>query len=378
MSCPNADFCGGCRYRDMSYEDYCALKQKHFMQTISPIITSSCKINPAIFIQDSTRRRATMTFAASKQGITLGFNQKSSHQIIDVLSCPLLTPKLNSILPFIRTLLSDICQTPYNLKKAKKISSAYISRGDIFICEADNGIDLVLEYDAPLSLEHRMIIFEASQKEQNIIRISHRSSAFSQAETIIEKTVPIVKMGKYDIIIPAGTFLQPSSQGQTALSKLVLKYLRDIKGNIADLFCGVGTFSYFLCDLDNVKITAFDSSVSLLKGFKDSVNNNQIKNIKIINKNLFKYPLDETELKAFSAIVFDPPRAGATAQCQAIAASSFKPDIIVGISCNPSTFVNDAKTLISAGYELREITMVDQFTYSDHSELVAFFTKTNM
>ena len=80
-----------------------------------------------------------------------------------------------------------------------------------------------------------MIIFEASQKEQNIIRISHRSSAFSQAETIIEKTVPIVKMGKYDIIIPAGTFLQPSSQGQTALSKLVLKYLRDIKGNIADL-----------------------------------------------------------------------------------------------------------------------------------------------
>lgn len=378
MSCVFSSVCGGCCYRDMSYDEYCSLKQERFMRTISPVVSSSCKINSPIFIPDNTRRRASMAFEFSKQGLRLGFNQKSSHQIVDILSCSLLIPKLNGVLAFIRDLLSEICLTPYTIKKGKKSLLSHICKGDVFICEADNGIDLVLEYDAPLSLEHRMIIFEKSQTNNDIIRISHRQSAFSVAETIIEKTPPIVKIGKYDVTIPAGTFLQPSVQGQQALTELVAKYLPNVKGLIADLFCGVGTFSYILADLPNSKITAIDSSASLLKSFSDSVNRNQIKNIQIINKNLFKYPLAGAELEDFSAIVFDPPRAGASAQCKAIASSSVKPEMVVAVSCNPVTFVNDAKILISGGYELKEITMVDQFTYSDHSELVAFFTKQNM
>ena len=94
-----------------------------------------------------------------------------------------------------------------------------------------------------------------------------------------------------------------------------------------------------------------------------------------MNKNLFKYPFDENELKDFDAILFDPPRAGAKAVCEKIALSNHKPDILVAVSCNPNTFVNDANTLISGGYKLKEVSMVDQFIYSNHSELVAFFTK---
>ena len=156
---------------------------------------------------------------------------------------------------------------------------------------------------------------------------------------------------------------------------MVLKYFADVSGNVADLFCGVGTFSYLLASKDKIKITAIDSSDQLLKGFQDSINKNQIANIKIMNKNLFKYPLDENELKEFDAILFDPPRAGAKALCESIAKSSNKPNILVAVSCNPNTFVNDANMLIEGGYKLEEITMVDQFIYSNHSELVAFFTK---
>ena len=81
------------------------------------------------------------------------------------------------------------------------------------------------------------------------------------------------------------------------------------------------------------------------------------------------------ELKDFNAVVFDPPRAGASKVCETIALAEHKPDKIVAVSCNPSTFVNDADKLISGGYILQEVTLVDQFIYSDHSELVAFFTK---
>lgn len=100
-------------------------------------------------------------------------------------------------------------------------------------------------------------------------------------------------------------------------------------------------------------------------------------NIEIAAKNLFKYPLDATELKGFNAVVFDPPRAGAAAQSARLAAlpAGERPEKIIAVSCNPGTFVNDANTLVSAGYKLVEVTMVDQFVYSDHSELVALFTK---
>lgn len=375
MSCDIFDLCGGCVFRHKQSEEYYQEKFEKFKKIISLISAKDFKINSPVFIPDGCRRRATFAFEYRKNQLSLGFNEEASHQIVNIERCPLLTPKLNDVIPFLRELISVICQEPYQVKKGKKIISQYITKGDVFICEADNGIDIVLEYDAPLELNHRMIIFEKISTNDSVVRISHRKSAFGNTETIIEKSRVYIKVGNYDVFIPAGTFLQPSREGQKALGDLVLKYFENIEGSIADLFCGVGTFSYLLASKDKIKITAIDSSSQLLKGFQDSINKNQITNIKIANKNLFKYPLDENELKEFDAILFDPPRAGAKALCENIAKSLSKPKIIVAVSCNPNTFVNDANMLISGGYKLQEVTMVDQFIYSNHSELVAFFTK---
>lgn len=102
-----------------------------------------------------------------------------------------------------------------------------------------------------------------------------------------------------------------------------------------------------------------------------------IPNIEILQKNLFKYPLDADDLKQFALVVFDPPRAGAAAQVKQFAQMSDvdKPQKIIAVSCNPHTFINDANTLLSSGYALEKITMVDQFVYSKHCELVALFIK---
>ena len=154
-------------------------------------------------------------------------------------------------------------------------------------------------------------------------------------------------------------------------------YLGDTRGKIADLFCGIGTFSYPLAVMPENKIVAADESESLLKGFQHSVNRQMLHNIEIVQRNLFKYPFSGQELKGFTAVVFDPPRAGAAAQVKELASleESDKPKKIIAISCNPHSFVNDANVLIEGGYCLREVTMVDQFVYSNHSELAALFTK---
>lgn len=375
MSCPLQNVCGGCLFRHLSPEEYQAQKVDDFKRIISGLNQPEIRLGEPVFIGDNTRRRASIAFSYNKGRLTLGFNQRQSDVLVDIQNCALLTPKLNANLDNLRRLLHEVCSSPITLsaKKGSKASVSYIKKGDVWLCEADNGIDVVLEFPETLTLEHRMILFELVQGFADIIRISHRTSASDLVEPIIEKAKPVIKMGQYDVFIPAGTFLQASKASEVALVGLVQKYLGMTTGRIADLFCGVGTFSYPLAQNKNNQITAVDSSKSLLAGFRQSVHKNMIPNIEIIEKNLFKYPLDEKEISSFDAVIFDPPRAGAAAQVEKIASAVRKPARLVAVSCNPHSFVKDANVLLSAGYKIGEITLVDQFSYSNHSELVAVF-----
>ncbi|OPZ77272.1 MAG: 23S rRNA (uracil(1939)-C(5))-methyltransferase RlmD [Alphaproteobacteria bacterium ADurb.Bin438] len=85
---------------------------------------------------------------------------------------------------------------------------------------------------------------------------------------------------------------------------------------------------------------------------------------------MFKNPLTAKELDSFDVIVMDPPRTGATAISQNFK-NTKKINQIVYISCNPSTFVRDAKYITEAGFKIVEIDVVDQFTYTHHLELIA-------
>ncbi|EGF90755.1 23S rRNA uracil-5--methyltransferase rumA [Asticcacaulis biprosthecium C19] len=78
-------------------------------------------------------------------------------------------------------------------------------------------------------------------------------------------------------------------------------------------------------------------------------------------------------MKGFDAIVFDPPRAGAEAQAAEIARSGVAR--AVAVSCNPQTFVRDAKILVNAGFSLDRVTPIDQFLWSAHVELVGVFSR---
>lgn len=374
MTCELSNICGGCQFRNLDIKAYQLKKEQDFIRNLQGLSQENIKFGEPIFIPDGNRRRASFAFSYKKGQLTLGFNESQSNNLVDCQICPLLTPKLNANLSNFRLMVSEICAIPFVEGKGKKQIKSNLNSGDILVCEADNGVDVVLEFDKELNLNHRMAIFEMSQNYSDIIRISHRRKLGDTPETIVEKIKPIIKIADYNVYIPAGTFLQPSKAGETALVDLVLKYLGDSNGKIADLFCGVGTFSYPISRNINNKITAIDSSVELLEGFRQSVNKNVIPNIEIVTKNLFKYPLDETELKGFEVVVSDPPRAGASAQAAKIAAMSNKPKKLIAISCNPHSFIKDANLLLDSGYKIEEITFVDQFIYSNHSELVALFT----
>src|SRR4029079_10899062 len=81
-------------------------------------------------------------------------------------------------------------------------------------------------------------------------------------------------------------------------------------------------------------------------------------------RGLFREPLSQRELAQFDAVVLDPPRAGAKAQCEELAKSEVSS--IVYVSCDPATLARDARALVDAGYRLGQVVPIDQFLFTAH------------
>ena len=99
----------------------------------------------------------------------------------------------------------------------------------------------------------------------------------------------------------------------------------------------------------------------------------KLKPIKTVARDLFRSPLGLKELQGFDAVVFDPPRAGAAAQAEALSKSRVR--TLVAVSCNPGTLARDLRILVDGGYRIARIVPVDQFLFSPHIEVVAHLVR---
>jgi 23S rRNA (uracil1939-C5)-methyltransferase len=286
----------------------------------------------------------------------------------------MLTPELNEMLVKLRCFLEELCRIEVTVKNKKKIEKKSVSEGSVYMLKADNGIDLILKTkDAP-SLEHRLLIADFVNDLPNSCRFSWQVDQ-KQPETIVSKMPPELYIAGLVVEISEGAFLQASKEAENMMIAKVMSYIGENRGKTADLFCGLGTFTYPLAKESLDKVISADSYEPSLIGLRKALNKNQLQNVRVINRNLFKYPFDKDDLKDIKTIVIDPPRAGAHEQCREIAKlkDNEKPQKIVFVSCNPKTFVYDAEQLINAGYIFERVTLVDQFVYSKHQELIALF-----
>jgi 23S rRNA (uracil1939-C5)-methyltransferase len=193
-----------------------------------------------------------------------------------------------------------------------------------------------------------------------------------EGEVIALRTAPVQRFGRAIVTPPPGAFLQATAEGERVLLRAVALALGGGVARIADLFAGVGTFALPLAERAEVHAVEGDIAMAaaLEKGWRMAEG---LKRLTVETRDLFRRPLDETELGRFDAVVIDPPRAGAEAQTATLAASTVP--LIAAVSCNPVTFARDARVLVAGGYTLDWVQVVDQFRWSSHVELVARFSK---
>jgi len=122
------------------------------------------------------------------------------------------------------------------------------------------------------------------------------------------------------------------------------------------------------------RVTAFDSDARSIAALQSAVRHaGGLKPVEARVRDLFREPLSPRELTGFDTVVVDPPRAGAKAQCEALAGADVSR--IVYVSCDPATLARDARTLVDAGFQLGAVSLIDQFVFSAHVELVVALTR---
>ncbi len=321
--CPYFGKCGGCVWQNLTEQEYIA-KKESFITHAFQDVGLNVSLEPIILIPTGTRRRANFAFVKNH----FGFNETKSHKIIDIEICPLLTNNINSALPIIKKTLTQL-----------KTS------GDVFLLDTPLGLDIHIKTKTGIPNLEQLEILTALNQTPNIVRVIYNDTP------IFEKAA-----------LPgtADNFLQPSVEGEQALIKLVLEHPHT-HHHAVDLFCGKGTFTVPLLEKGLI-VTGYDSSESVL-----------ILNNHGVQRDLFRFPLTPDELKGIDLAILDPPRAGALAQVTQLAQTNIQ--TIIMISCNPKTCARDIKLLTDNGWSIQKITPVDQFTYSNHIELVAILKK---
>jgi 23S rRNA (uracil1939-C5)-methyltransferase len=347
--CPAFGRCGGCAMQHMELHAYANWK-RDLVQRALAREGFTVEVAPTVVAHGQGRRRAIVHVRFRNGRPEAGFMAAGSHDLQLVGTCPVLVPALADMF----RIASESARPLAGRNKPL----------DVQVTATDGGLDVDLRGHGPPEPRERLALTEVANR-LDLARISiHR-------DIVVERRAPVVAMSGGPMHLPPRAFLQATGEAEEALTGLVLEGVGKAKA-VADLFCGVGPFALKLAT--RAKVHAADDAKDAVMALERAARGRQgLKPIVAEARDLFRRPLLPMELKAFDAVVMDPPRAGAEAQARQLAASAVK--TVVSVSCDLQAFVRDAVILRAGGYRLETLTPVDQFAWSRHIELVGVFRR---
>jgi 23S rRNA (uracil1939-C5)-methyltransferase len=351
--CRHFPRCGGCQLQHLTDEAYATYVRDRVAGALAGQGVTAVEVAEAHISPPGSRRRASLKAIRTQKSVVIGFAEGGSHQIVDMAMCPLLHPALFALIAPLRTLLA----TPGLMGRA----------ANIMMTLADQGIDLALTGVDVSGLAATEALTGFAQAH-GLARLSIIEGE-TGTMTMWEPDPVTISFAGHAVRLEPGAFLQATDDGQAALVAEVVQGVGDAPF-AADLFAGLGTFALSLAE--GRKVYAAEASRDMVMALK-SAGDRIPGRLFVEHRDLFRRPLVPAELERFSAVVIDPPRAGAREQVGQIAQSNLAR--LVYVSCNPSSFARDALTLIGAGYRLERVKPVGQFRWSTHVELAAVFTR---
>jgi len=341
--------CGGCSYLDLSDEEYFSIKKKSLQEVIkSDIEFDFFSAGP------HSRRKIILQIDAKNN---LGFFAKASKNLVEVHACYIAQKEISALIVPLKNFL-------------KNFENNLITQ--ITITLFDNSLDVIFNCVRELNFSQIKKITEFSQS----FKINTSSRIKNEVTPILILQKNQIFYNNFQIDLDSDIFIQATKVGLQKITEIISDFILNKftkKIQVADIYSGFGAYSFAIAQ--HVKeIYAYEGSEKMVKSIeKNALKNSLNAKIKAQHRDLIIYPISEKELEKFDLVIINPPRNGAGPQAFAIAKSKLKN--LIYVSCNPQSFVRDAKILTDAGFKILKLTAIDQFYGTEHLELVAIFVR---
>lgn len=351
QACPHFGTCGGCQLFALDEADYLAAKKKTVSDALAGNGIVPARMDDVVACPPRSRRRAAIKLWQDEEGHTqIGFSAERSHALVPISMCAVLVPALLDFALAVRAHLP-----------ARLIGAGQVT---LSLTLAHEGIDVDLLAKPALAPATRQALIGAL-RSLGAVRITH------DGELVHQSGPPHIVLDEVPVRLPPRPFLQAVPQAEAAMRTRVQEIVKGAR-RVADLFAGLGTFALPLSRLHAVHAVEGDEAAAA--SLKEAAAHLQgRKPVTVECRDLFRRPLLAAELKAFDAVVLDPPFQGAREQCAELA--KVPKGRIAYVSCNPASFARDAALLVKGGWRLDAVTPIDQFLWSRQVELVAGFTR---
>lgn len=373
--CPVSDKCGGCSFRNVSYDEELKYKRTRVNDALERIGKLDIEVEEIIGADctQNYRNKAQYPVSICDGELFAGFYAYKSHRIICCDDCKLQPIEFKAGLDAFRIWAEKADITSYDENTGKGLLRHIYFRkgfatGDIMACAVINSgklpqsellVSLLKEKVASL----KSVVININREKSNVI-LGKESKTLWGDDYISDEL-----LGKKFVISPNSFYQVNHAQCEKLYSKA--RDYANLGGDeiLLDLYCGVGTIGLTMAE--SVKqLVGIEIIPQAIENAKINAKLNNIDNAKFICADAPKgAEILKSEGIKPDVIILDPPRKGCAPSlfdtvCQ------MNPKRIVYVSCDSSTLARDLKILEEKGYKTKKVSAVDMFPRTPHIETV--------
>ncbi|HRH82554.1 MAG TPA: 23S rRNA (uracil(1939)-C(5))-methyltransferase RlmD [Thiobacillaceae bacterium] len=361
--------CGGCTHQHLDESAQVAAKQRVLEDCFAHIgkLKPETMLPPVHGPTWGYRRKARLSVrnVPKKGGVLVGFHERRSSYVADMLGCQVLPEKVGRLLPELRRLVSE-------LSIRDRLPQIELAMGDTVIV-------LVLRILEPLSPDDEAVV--RAFADTHGIQIWLQPKGPDTAHPFhppdgprLAYTLPEFRL---EFPFKPTEFTQVNHDVNRMLVRRAMGMLNARPGErIADFFCGLGNFSLPIAR-GGARVSGYEGSMALVGRALENARLNGLADLCEFRM-MDLFTLSAPELKAlgrFDKWLVDPPRDGAIELVKAIEEDT-APARIVYVSCSPSTLARDAAVLVhTKGYRLKAAGVANMFPHTAHVESIALFER---
>ena len=349
--CPYFARCGGCHYQHLDYERQVAAKVEILRETLRHIgkIEPGAPIVPHPSPPWEYRNRAQFQLARPQSGhLEVGYFRAGSHALCAVNTCPILSPKLQTVL----SALNRAAAAGRLPEAVRQVEAFTDDRDDSFL----------LSFAGPgLSAPAEALGSQFTSELAGLCSLARLDTA-SEAREVAGAGCLNYRVGDHTYRVSHDSFFQIN---RFLIAEMVSVATAELRGEHAlELYAGVGLFSLPLGKRFG-GVTAVESGPAALEDLH--ANAATLPGVQLVGAKVEEFLSQLRE--PVDAVLLDPPRAGAGADVVRELVR-VRPRQIVYVSCDPATLARDLRFLTAAGFRLEEIHFFDVFPQAFHLETI--------